>query len=74
MAIAVQAEDKVWADVSVELSEVALLVAEGIWEDLLRDTADNILSLEQQQQQPSVLPQSALLPGGEAAPAAVTVA
>lgn len=45
---AAQAEDKVWADLSVEMSEVALLVAEGIWEDLLQDTAETIASLEQE--------------------------
>jgi hypothetical protein len=36
------------------MSEVALLVAEGIWEDLLQDTAETIACLEQedgQQQQ-----------------------
>jgi hypothetical protein len=46
-----QAEDKVWADLSVEMSEVALLVAEGIWEDLLQDTAETIASLEQEDDQ-----------------------
>lgn len=46
-----QAEDKVWADLSVEMSEVALLVAEGIWEDLLQDTAETIASLEEEQEQ-----------------------
>jgi hypothetical protein len=46
-----QAEDKVWADLSVEMSEVALLVAEGVWEDLLQDTAETIASLEEGEQQ-----------------------
>lgn len=46
-----QAEDKAWADLSVEMSEVALLVAEGIWEDLLQDTADAVASIEKEQQQ-----------------------
>jgi hypothetical protein len=45
-----QAEDKVWADLSVEMSEVALLVAEGVWEDLLQDTAETIASLEEGEQ------------------------
>lgn len=40
-----------WADLSVEMSEVALLVAEGIWEDLLQDTAETIASLEEEQGQ-----------------------
>jgi hypothetical protein len=31
------------------MSEVALLVAEGVWEDLLQDTAETIASLEQRQ-------------------------
>jgi hypothetical protein len=46
-----QAEDKAWADLSVEMSEVALLVAEVVWEDLLQDTADTVASLEAQQLQ-----------------------
>ncbi len=46
-----QAEDKAWADLSVEMSEVALLVAESIWDDLLQDTADTVASIEKEQQQ-----------------------
>lgn len=46
-----QAEDKVWADLSVEMAEVALLVAEGVWDELLTDTAQGLRVLEQQQQQ-----------------------
>jgi len=46
-----QAEDKVWADLSVEMAEVALLVAEGIWDELLLDTADSVSGLEQQQEE-----------------------
>jgi hypothetical protein len=41
---------EVWADLSVEMSEVALLVAEGVWEDLLQDTAETIASLEEGEQ------------------------
>lgn len=40
-----------WADLSVEMSEVALLVAEGIWEELLQDTAETVASLEVEGQQ-----------------------
>lgn len=53
-----QAEDKVWADLSVEMSEVALLVAEGIWEDLLQDAAHTLQGLEKKlraKQQPQLL-------------------
>jgi hypothetical protein len=49
--LCLQAEDKAWADLSVEMSEVALLVAEGIWDDLLQDTADTVASIEKEQQQ-----------------------
>lgn len=51
VVLCLQAEDKAWADLSVEMSEVALLVAEGIWDDLLQDTADTVASIEKEQQQ-----------------------
>jgi hypothetical protein len=41
---------------AVEMSELALLVAEGVWEDLLQDTAETIACLdpgEQRQRQPA---------------------
>lgn len=34
-----QAQEKLWSDLSGEMAEVALLVAEGVWDDLLEDTA-----------------------------------
>lgn len=67
MLCCAQAEDKVWADLSVEMSEVALMVAEGIWDDLLQDTAETIASLEADAEQQQEQQRSAgLLPGAHA--------
>ena len=35
-----------WADLSVEMAEVALLVAEGVWDDLMQDTAQALAALQ----------------------------
>lgn len=40
-----------WADLSVEMSEVAVLVAEGIWDELVHDTAHLMAVLEESQEQ-----------------------
>jgi hypothetical protein len=41
-----QDQDKAWADLSLEASEVALLVAEGLWDELVADTAQLLTVLD----------------------------